>query len=60
MKSKELKWAILISIIILLGYLLPYTVLTNVAEWYGSLLLWTILAVIIIAINYLISRKWGE
>ncbi|MFE8697884.1 hypothetical protein ACFYKT_16205 [Cytobacillus sp. FJAT-53684] len=60
MKSKELKWALIILVIILLGYILPYTLLTNVAAWYGSFLLWTILALVIIVINYCISRKWGE
>ncbi|WP_102271752.1 hypothetical protein [Cytobacillus massiliigabonensis] len=60
MKSAELKWALLILAIVLLGYILPYTLLTNVTAWYGSFLLWTGLAIAIIGINYLISRKWGE
>ncbi len=60
MKSTELKWALLILVIVLLGYILPYTLFTNIAAWYGSFLLWTILAIAIIGINYLITRKWGE
>ncbi|WP_282154944.1 hypothetical protein [Cytobacillus gottheilii] len=60
MKSRELKWALAVLAIVLLGYLLPYTVLTNVEAWYGSFLLWTVLAVIIIMINYILSKNWGE
>ncbi|WP_306807559.1 hypothetical protein [Cytobacillus gottheilii] len=60
MKSRELKWALAILVIVLLGYFLPYTVLTNVQAWYGSFLLWTVLAVIIIVINYFLSKNWGE
>ncbi|MEW9110107.1 MAG: hypothetical protein AB2374_12220 [Cytobacillus gottheilii] len=60
MKSRELKWALAVLAIVLLGYLLPFTVLTNVEAWYGSFLLWTVLAVIIIMINYILSKNWGE
>ncbi|HLU21300.1 hypothetical protein [Lederbergia graminis] len=58
--NRELKWALLILVVILLGYILPYTVLTNVEAWYGSFLIWTLLAIIIIFINYLFTRNWGE
>lgn len=60
MKSRELKWGLAILAIIILGYLMPYTFLTDVNAWYGSFLLWTVLAVLIIVINYMLSKKWGE
>lgn len=60
MSSRELKWGFLIFVIVLLGYILPYTVLTNVAVWYGSFLLWSVLALAIIVINYLFTKNWGE
>ncbi|RDW16421.1 hypothetical protein CWR48_17430 [Oceanobacillus arenosus] len=60
MKTNEWKWALAIFIIILLAYILPYTIFTGVAKWYGSLLLWIVLTLIVIGINYFISRNWGK
>jgi hypothetical protein len=60
LSSRELKWGLVILGIVLLGYILPYTLLTNVAAWYGSFLLWTVLALIIILVNYFLTKDWGE
>jgi hypothetical protein len=60
MDSREIKWGLLILFIVLLGYLLPYTVFTETPHWYGSFLLWSLLALAIIVINYLFTRNWGE
>ncbi|QOR68709.1 hypothetical protein IM538_11635 [Cytobacillus suaedae] len=60
MTSREVKWGLMIVVIILLGYILPYTFLSNVTAWYGSFLLWTILAIAIIVINYFFTRNWGD
>lgn len=60
MKKKELSWALLILVIILLAYILPYTLLSDVAKWYGSFLAWIILAIIAIGINYFLTKDWGK
>ncbi|MBE4908571.1 hypothetical protein IMZ08_10935 [Bacillus luteolus] len=60
MTAREVKWGLMIVVIILLGYILPYTVLSNVTAWYGSFLLWTILAIAIIVINYFFTKNWGD
>lgn len=60
MTKREKLWGGLVIIIILLGYFLPFTVLKNVTVWNGSFLLWTVLALLIILINYLLTRNWGE
>ncbi|WP_249872048.1 hypothetical protein [Oceanobacillus saliphilus] len=60
MKTNELKWALLILVIILLAYILPYTLFTNIAKWYGSFLVWSVLAIITIIINYLLTKNWGK
>ncbi|AXI09750.1 hypothetical protein CV093_13585 [Oceanobacillus sp. 143] len=60
MKANEWKWALAILVIILLAYILPYTILTEVANWYGSLLIWIVLTLIVIIMNYFISRNWGK
>ncbi|GGM37388.1 hypothetical protein GCM10011351_24510 [Paraliobacillus quinghaiensis] len=60
MTTKELKYGSFIIIVILLAYIIPYTLLTNVAAWYGSFLFWSLLALVIIVINYFLTRDWGE
>ncbi|WP_337017003.1 hypothetical protein [Oceanobacillus massiliensis] len=60
MKRNELKWALTILIILVLAYTLPYTVFTDVTKWYGSFLVWTVLALITIIINYFLTKDWGK
>jgi len=58
--GKELKWGLLILFIIFLAYVLPYTVLTNVAKWYGSFSVWIVLTILTIFINYYLTKGWGK
>ncbi|MFC4386949.1 hypothetical protein ACFOZ1_03900 [Gracilibacillus marinus] len=60
MHKREILLGLLLLVIVLLGYILPYTVFTNVAKWYGSFLVWTVLALIVIGINYFLTRNWGD
>lgn len=58
MGKRELFWAIICIVLILLAYIIPYTVLTDVAKWYGSFLLWVILGLVIIVVNIIITKDW--
>jgi hypothetical protein len=58
MGKRELFWAIICIVLILLAYMIPYTVLTDVAKWYGSFLLWVILGLVIIVVNIIITKDW--
>ncbi|WP_067727489.1 hypothetical protein [Oceanobacillus damuensis] len=60
MKTNEWKYALLILAVIMLAYILPYTIFTDTAKWYGSFLLWSILALLTIVINYFLTRDWGK
>ncbi|MGJ9457256.1 hypothetical protein [Oceanobacillus sp. CF4.6] len=60
MKTNELKWALFLFVIVILAFILPYTIFTNTAKWYGSFLVWTVLALITIVINYFLTRDWGK
>ncbi|WP_085991641.1 hypothetical protein [Oceanobacillus senegalensis] len=60
MNLNEEKWAAFILLILFISYILPYTVLSNVAKWYGSFLLWTFLTLIVIVINYILTKNWGK
>ena len=58
MGKRELFWAIICIVLILLAYMIPYTVLTDVAKWYGSFLLWVTLGLVIIVVNIIITKDW--
>ena len=58
MGKRELFWAIICIVLILLAYIIPYTVLTDVAKWYGSFLLWVVLGLVIIVVNIIITEDW--
>ncbi|WP_138416705.1 hypothetical protein [Aquibacillus sediminis] len=60
MTSHEKKLGIVLLIIVLLSYIIPYMMLSHVASWYGSFLFWSIAAIVIIIINYLLTRDWGD
>lgn len=53
-------WGVLILVLVLLAYILPYTLMTNVQAWYGSFLVWGVIALCIIVINIIITRDWGK
>lgn len=58
--KREGGWAIVVLVIILLAYFLPYTVFRGTDAWYGSFLVWTLTGLIIIPVNFFITRKWGD
>ncbi|WP_068677438.1 hypothetical protein [Oceanobacillus sp. Castelsardo] len=58
--KNELRWGLIILFFVLIAYILPYTLLTNVTKWYGSFFVWIILTIIVIGINYLITKNWGK
>lgn len=60
MGKKEKIFAITIVIVVLLGYIVPYTLLRDVHTWYGSFLWWSILAIIAIIINYQYTKSWED
>ena len=49
-----------ILLLILLSFVLPYTVLSDVDEWYGSFLFWTLATVVVIAVNAIVSADWKD
>jgi hypothetical protein len=53
-------WLIPVALLILLSYLLPYTVLSDVDAWYGSFLFWTLATAAVIGINAVVSSDWKD
>lgn len=60
MMKNEGIYASLITIIILLAFIVPYTFLTNVEKWYGSFLFWILLTIIVIGLVFLFIKDWGK
>lgn len=56
----ELKWALIILCIVLLSLIIPFTLLTNLATWYGSFLFWIVMTVVVICTNLYITKDWGK
>ena len=60
MSNRRALWLVPVPIIIVLSYLLPFTVLSGVDAWYGSFLFWTIATAVVIAINAVVSSAWED
>lgn len=57
---KRSKWIWLVWAVVLLSYLVPYTLLNGVALWYGSFLFWMLAGLAIIALNVFITKDFEE
>ncbi|MBR9904466.1 MAG: hypothetical protein GYB15_11985, partial [Gammaproteobacteria bacterium] len=57
---KRSKWIWLVWAVVLLSYLMPYTLLSGVALWYGSFLFWMLAGLAIIALNVFITKDFEE
>ncbi|WP_169792836.1 hypothetical protein [Lentibacillus amyloliquefaciens] len=51
---------ILIVVLILAAYILPYTILSGVQAWYGSFFVWGIIGILIIIANIMVTKDWGK
>lgn len=60
MSRREKGWGLVILVVVILGYLIPFTLLKEVTFWYGSFLVWVLLALIVIAINVILTKDWGD
>lgn len=49
-----------ILVIILLSFLLPYTVFRDVDAWYGSFLFWSVATAVVIGLNAVVSADWKD
>lgn len=52
------KWIALVWVVVVLCYLIPYTVLRDIQAWYGSFLFWTLAGVVVIAINVYVTKDY--
>lgn len=59
-KNSKVFWGVLILLLILLAYILPYTVFSGIQAWYGSFLVWGIIGILIIIANIMVTKDWGK
>lgn len=59
-KKSKVFWGIMISLLILMAYILPYTIMSKINAWYGSFLLWGVIGILIIFANFMVTRNWGK
>ncbi|HBN84314.1 MAG TPA: hypothetical protein DDZ89_10755 [Clostridiales bacterium] len=60
MKRSKLIGGSLIAILIVLAYVMPYTVFSDVNAWYGSFLWWSLTALAVITITFFMTRDWSR
>lgn len=53
-------WLLPIAVIVLLSFILPFTVFRNVDAWYGSFLFWSVSTALVILISAIISGRWED
>lgn len=60
MADRNRWWLVVIAILILAAFIVPYTLLRNVDAWYGSFLFWSLIAAAVIGVNVIVSARWRD
>ncbi len=60
MERKGIVWAGVVLVLVMLAYLVPYTLLSGVDRWYGSFLFWTAFGLATIAAIWMMTRSWRD
>lgn len=60
MERRGIIWAGVAVALVLLAYVVPYTVLSGVDAWYGSFLFWTLFGLAAILVNAAITGSWKD
>lgn len=60
MERRGIFWAGAALFLVLLAYVVPYTVLSGVDAWYGSFLFWAVFGLAAILVNAAIMGSWRD
>ncbi|KKM10446.1 hypothetical protein SY88_13695 [Clostridiales bacterium PH28_bin88] len=60
MSAARRTWAWVFAVLLLLAYVVPYTVLSGVQKFSGAFLFWTLFAVVSIACMVVITGNWRD
>ena len=59
-KRKQGRGIWLVWGVVALCYVVPYTLLSGVAQWYGSFLFWTLAGLAVVVLNTFITRDFKD
>ncbi|WP_142850207.1 hypothetical protein [Telmatospirillum sp. J64-1] len=54
------KWLLFWGVLIILSYLVPYTLLRDVQAWWGAFLFWSVIGLLVIFANHHLTRHWED
>ena len=60
LRKQRIFWALYFFTIVVLAFVIPYTLLTNVVSFYGAFLFWCLFAVAAIAGVAKITANWPD
>ena len=60
MEKKGVSLLTVILLLMLLSFVIPYTLLRHVDAWYGSFLWWVLVTIVVIGINVVVSSAWRD
>ena len=60
MERRGIFWIGAALVLVLLAYVVPYTVLSGVDAWYGSFLFWAMFGLAAILVNVAITSSWRD
>jgi len=60
MERRGIVWAGVVFVLVVLAYLVPYTLLSGVDRWYGSFLFWTAFGLTAIEAIWAVTRSWRD
>ena len=60
MERRGVLWLVASLVLVVLAYVVPYTVLSGVNAWYGSFLFWAGFGLAAILLNAAITSSWRD
>lgn len=60
MRGRRVRWLVAVAVVMVLCYVVPYTLLRDHDAWYGSFLFWSVAALTVIGINAVVSSDWRD
>ena len=60
MERQGIAWGGVALFLVLLAYVVPYTLLSGVDAWYGSFLFWTVFGLAAIVVVWAMTRSWRD
>ena len=53
-------WLVLIGVLVVLSFVLPFAMFRNLDAWYGSFLFWSLATAAVVAISAIVSARWKD